>query len=107
MIERTYTNPTAPTVSAQQPTPADQQPPVDLQPTPAPQQVPPAVQPDSTLRLLVIGLLIAVLLLLAAGTFYVSLDHPSVAVSLQAMGSVLGAAGTIASIAVIAGRHRR
>ncbi|MGX1756152.1 hypothetical protein ACWIG5_04425 [Streptomyces lydicus] len=89
----------APTVPAQQ-APAAQQPVPPAVPQPSS-----AAQPDSTLRILVIGLVIAVLGLMAAGAFYVSLEHPSVAAPLQAMGSVLGAVGTVTTFAVL-GRRR-
>ncbi|TBO58146.1 hypothetical protein EYS09_18885 [Streptomyces kasugaensis] len=94
----TYPNPIVP---AQPPAPAE------APPAPAPQPVPvPVAEADSTLRHLVIGLLIAVLLLLAAFAFYASLEHPALAAPLQAAGSVLGVVGTAASVAVLLGRRR-
>lgn len=94
----TYPSPTTPTAPAQPPS-ASQQPsaPVDVPPVPAP-----AGQPDPTLRNMVIGLLITVLFVVAGCAFYASMEHPSVASALQAMGGLVATLSGIASIASIA-----
>ncbi|MTG91059.1 hypothetical protein GJV82_19265, partial [Cellulosimicrobium sp. BIT-GX5] len=72
-------------MTTQSPTPtvpAQQSASVDVPPTAS--QPSPAAQSDTTLRTLVIGLLVSVLALTGGAAFYISLEHPSVAPALQA-----------------------